>query len=69
MERILMHICLAGLALSSLIWLASVAYTANINHPQCAAIQKGKKRIFAILFLFLALIISILSGQGGSTAA
>ena len=25
--------------------------------------------IFAILFLFLALIISILSGQGGSTAA
>lgn len=25
--------------------------------------------VFAILFLFLALIISILSGQGGSTAA
>ena len=63
MERILMHICLAGLALSSLIWLASVARTTSRCRPRCAAIQKGKTRIFAILFLSAFVIKAIVYGS------
>ncbi len=66
MERTLMYICLAGLVLSSLIWLANVAYTANRSHPQCTVIQKGKTRLVAILFLAVLVIKAIV--YGGSKA-
>ena len=66
MERILMYICLAGLALSSLIWLASVANTTSRCRPRRAAIPKGKSQIFAILFLSALVIKAIV--YGGSKA-
>ena len=63
MERILMYICLAGLALSSLIWLASVANTTSRRSPRRVAIPKGKSQIFAIMFLSALVIKAIVYGS------
>lgn len=58
-----MYICIVGLALSSLIWLACVVRTTSCCRPRCAAIQKGQSRLFAILFLSALVIKAIVYGS------
>lgn len=65
MDRIVLYVCFAGLAISLLLWLICIASTAQLCYEGCpAADTNGKVRFIKILFLSSLVVKTI--GYGGA---